>query len=180
MAGRKIEVVDYNPRWLEDFQRESRTLNNILKNITTTMHHIGSTSVPGLAAKPIIDILIEIESLSLIDSLNDQLKAIGYIAKGEFGIVGRRYFQKGGNNKTHQIHIFSIGDFNITRHIAFRDYLIAFPKVAREYETLKRSVAEMCGNDIDRYCLGKHKFLQHYEAKAIEWFTLNNQTQPTD
>jgi len=180
MADLKIEIVDYNSRWLEDFQRESLILYNVLKNTIATIHHIGSTSVPGLAAKPIIDILIELENVSFIDSCNVQMETIGYIAKGEFGIAGRRYFQKGGNNRTHQIHVFPIGDFNVTRHIAFRDYLIAFPEVASEYEILKRSVAETCDNDIDRYCLGKHEFVQYYEAKAVEWYTLNNPIHMTD
>jgi GrpB-like predicted nucleotidyltransferase (UPF0157 family) len=102
------------------------------------IHHVGSTAVPGLAAKPIIDILIEVTGLEALDALHEDMKVIGYKPKGEFGIPGRRYYQKGGKQRTHQIHAFVTGDFNVTRHIAFRDYLRANSDVAREYGEVKK------------------------------------------
>jgi GrpB-like predicted nucleotidyltransferase (UPF0157 family) len=89
---------------------------------------------------------------------------------GEFGIRGRRYYRKGGDNRTHQIHAFEVGDANIDRHIAFRDYLAAHPAIRLEYQNLKIQLAKQFDNDIDQYCAGKDSFVKHHEAKALQWF----------
>jgi len=118
-----------------------------LLNIT----HIGSTAVEGLAAKPIIDILIEVSSLQALDANNDAMASLCYVAKGENGIADRRYFQKGGINRTHHVHAFLTADPNITRHIAFKEYLMTHKVIAQQYGTLKRSSAKLCNNDINDY-----------------------------
>lgn len=163
---RTIEVVEYDPSWPERFEEESNLLRETLGDIAVEVHHIGSTAVPGLAAKPIIDILIEIADLAALDARNRDMELIGYEPKGEFGIPGRRYFQKGGDNRTHQIHAFVAGDVNVSRHIAFRDYLRSNPGVAEEYGTLKKKVAETCDNDIEKYCDGKDAFVKNHEEIA--------------
>jgi GrpB-like predicted nucleotidyltransferase (UPF0157 family) len=163
---RTIEVVEYDPSWPERFEEESNLLREKLGDIAVEVHHIGSTAVPGLAAKPIIDILIEVADLAALDARNRDMELIGYEPKGEFGIPGRRYFQKGGDNRTHQIHAFVAGDVNVSRHIAFRDYLRSNPGVAEEYGTLKKKVAETCDNDIEKYCDGKDAFVKNHEEIA--------------
>ena len=165
---RTIEVVEYNPLWPKRFESERDLLHRTLRDVAVEIHHIGSTAVPGLAAKPIIDILIEVTDLSALDSLDGEMEAIGYEPKGEFGIPGRRYFRKGGDERTHHIHAFAQGDFNVTRHVAFRDYLRANPDVAREYGELKKRVALECQNDIDRYCDGKDAYINRVEAIAVK------------
>jgi GrpB-like predicted nucleotidyltransferase (UPF0157 family) len=85
------------------------------------------------------------------------------------GIPGRRYFRKGGDARSHQIHAFAAGDANIARHLAFRDYLRAQPGAREEYEALKTRVAAQCNNDIEIYCAGKDRFIKLHEAKALEW-----------
>lgn len=101
----------------------------------TNIHHIGSTSVPGLMAKPVIDILVEVGTINVVDSYNEAMKKqIGYLPKGENGIPNRRYFSKGGDNRTHQVHVYQQGDEKIASHLMFRDYLITHPKVASEYD----------------------------------------------
>ncbi len=118
-------------------------------------------------AKPIIDILMEVESLAAIDALNDKMVEIGYIPKGEHGIQGRRYLQKGGENRTHHLHVFAIGDVGLIRHLALRDYLRAHPNIAREYGELKLLVASNCENDLGRYCDGKDADVKRIEEIAV-------------
>jgi len=164
---RTISVVDYDSAWPALFDAESKLLHRTLGHAAHAIHHIGSTAVPGLAAKPIIDILLEVTALDALDALNQRMESIGYSAKGEFGIPGRRYFQKGGDDRTHHLHAFARGDFNLARHLAFRDYLRGHPEVAREYGELKRAVAKTCENDIGRYCDGKDAFVKNIESIAI-------------
>jgi GrpB-like predicted nucleotidyltransferase (UPF0157 family) len=143
------------------------------------VHHIGSTAVPGLAAKPIIDIVLEVSDLAALDAHNSQMEEIGYKPRGEFGIPGRRYFQKGGDNRTHHLHAFLRGDPNVVRHIAFRDYLRRHPEVAREYGDLKRRVARTCDNDVERYCDGKDAYVKRVEAMAVKEHASNKELEAT-
>lgn len=138
----KAEVVESSPKWSNEFNLEKLKLEESLGDLVLKIHHIGSTSVPGLAAKPIIDILIEVFSLKTLDSKNSIMNFLGYEERGEFGIIGRRYYVKGGFNRSHQIHAFKTKDENIIRHIAFRDYLKSHPKVMQEYAVLKSPIGD--------------------------------------
>ncbi len=165
---RKIEVKDYDPSWPAQFEAEKELLADTLKETAAAIHHIGSTSGKDPAAKPIIDILIEVTDLESLDMLNADMERIGYNPKGEFGIPGRRYFQKGGDNRTHQVHAFASGDPGLKRHLAFRDYLRSNPDIAEEYGNLKKQIAKTCNNDIGKYCDGKDAFVKHHEAVALK------------
>ncbi len=166
---RIIEVVDYQDGWPAAFEREAASLFSALELSPIWIHHIGSTSVPGLAAKPVIDILIEVEDLQLLDVRSEIFVAMGYECYGEFGISGRRFYAKGGDDRSHHLHAFARGSDDIIRHIAFRDYLAAHPLVALEYATLKKAVALRCDNNNDRYCEGKNDFVKQHEALALVW-----------
>jgi GrpB-like predicted nucleotidyltransferase (UPF0157 family) len=176
---RMIEVIDYDPSWPGIFEAERDLLLQTIGYVAVEIHHVGSTAVPGLAAKPIIDILIEVTDLAALDELISDMQAIGYRPKGEFGIPNRRYFQKGGDNRSHQIHAFARGDFNVTRHIAFRDYLRTHHEVAKEYGQLKKDVAKACDNDIDRYCDGKDAYIKRIEAIAVKEMAPDQSLQAT-
>lgn len=165
----KIEVVPYTSDWPAAFEAERSILASYLGDIVAGIHHIGSTAVEGLAAKPIIDIILEVRSLEALDAATPKLELLGYEAMGEFGIPGRRYFRKGGYHRTHQIHAFEQGSAHVGRHLAFRDYLKAHPDVVREYGSLKQKLANTCNNDLDAYCDGKDAFVKQHEAQAIEW-----------
>jgi GrpB-like predicted nucleotidyltransferase (UPF0157 family) len=167
MSQRELAVVDYDTEWPRSFETERRLLSRALGKVALAIHHIGSTAVPGLAAKPIIDILIEVTSPEALDTLNQEMSELGYEPRGEYGIPGRRFFEKGGDNRTHHIHAFRRGDFNITRHIAFRDYLRLHPEIAREYGELKKAIAATCWNDIERYCDRKDAYVKQLEATAV-------------
>lgn len=168
---RKIEVVAHSKNWIKIFEAEKRLIVQSIPIGDLCVHHIGSTSVSGLAAKPIIDILLEVSNVEMLDQFNKQFESIGYECKGEFGISGRRYFQKGGDNRSHQIHAFSRGSADATRHLAFKDYLIAHKGIAEEYAALKYRAAEGCNNDINTYCDLKNDFVAYHEKLAVKWQT---------
>lgn len=165
-----VTVVEHSTAWSNKFAIESKELTTQIGEIINQIHHIGSTAVPGLKAKPIIDIILDVKSLTGLDLNNSKLEQLGYEAMGELGIKGRRYFRKGGDNRTHQIHAFQSGDPNIIRHIAFRDYLIEHDEIAKKYGELKFAIAQRCNNDIEQYCDEKNAFVKHYEGVALEWY----------
>ena len=105
--ARKIEVVDYCPEWKEKFWQEAAKIQEILGENCITVYHIGSTSVKGLRAKPIIDLMPVVKELEAVDLHNKEFEALGYECKGEYGILGRRFFMKGGDLRTHHVHIFA-------------------------------------------------------------------------
>ncbi len=165
----QIIISNYNPDWPLAFQKEEGLLIRALGDVVLKVHHIGSTSVPGLKAKPIIDIILEVTDLDALDQRNAELEQLGYEVKGEYGIPRRRYFRKGSERRTHHIHSFQTGDSNIERHVAFRDYLIAHPDIAEEYAQLKIAIARRCDGDMGRYCDEKDAFVKLHEQKALEW-----------
>ena len=175
MNIKKIEVVEHRSEWKNQFKSEKKILKNTLDKILISIHHIGSTSVIGLCAKPIIDILLEVTDLDEVDLNSHKMKTLGYIPKGEFGIKGRRYFQKSVIERTHQIHAFEENDSNVKRHIAFRDYLRVHPNVKSEYGSIKTEAMLHCNNDLEKYMNYKNNFIKHFESKAIIWFdSINN------
>lgn len=107
-----IEVVPHNPKWKEEYKKEAEKIFRIMYYEMVEISHIGSTSISKIYAKPIIDILIEVKDINKIDKYNDEMEKLGYIAKGEYGIEGRRFFMKGLYNRTHHIHIFETGRTN--------------------------------------------------------------------
>lgn len=174
MSQRILEIVDYSPSWVEAFELEKSILEATLKTVVVKIHHIGSTSIPGLAAKPIIDILMEAKDLSELDRRAHEMESLGYRPKGENGIVGRRYFQKGGNQRSHHLHAYQCGDVNLIRHIAFRDYLLHHREIVTAYEKLKLKLASGCENDLVQYQNGKSNFLQEHEELALKWYRNQN------
>ena len=165
-----VKIEKYNPNWVQQFKKESKELENQLGSIVRYIYHIGSTAVPDLMAKPIIDIMLDVKSLTDLDNQSQKLEKIGYEVMGELGIKGRRYFRKGDNNRTHQIHAFKSEDPNLIRHLAFRDYLIKHKSIADKYGELKRNITEGCNNDIEKYCDEKEPFVKHHESIALKWY----------
>jgi len=157
---RTVEVVPYNPNWEQKFKEEAKKIEKIFKEIFVDIYHIGSTAIPLVKAKPIIDIMVEVKDINKVDSYNKQMEELGYEALGEYGIPKRRFFQKGGNKRTHHVHIFEVGSQQIKRHIDFRDYLISHPKTAKEYSLLKENLAKKYRYDIDKYQKGKDSFIK--------------------
>ena len=163
-----ITVLNYDPEWPLKYERERKAIAEILDGNGISIYHIGSTSVPGLAAKPIIDIMAVVRSLEKVDDARGKFSELGYEYLGEFGIAGRRYFRKGGDERTHQIHIFQADDWNnIERHLAFRDYMRTHEKERTEYAKIKTALAQRFPYDIDGYCDGKDAFVREMEKRAL-------------
>ena len=165
---RKVKIVRYDPDWPRLFVVEAETLRSVMGNLVSEIHHVGSTSIPGAAAKPIIDMIPVVTDISLVDSLNDRMAAIGYVAKGEYGISGRRFFIKETNGeRSHHLHIFQQGNPEIARHVAFRDYMIAHSDELVEYCRLKSDLAARFHQDIESYCEGKDAFIKEIDRRAF-------------
>lgn len=171
MIRRKVEVVKYREEWKELFKREKELLESIFQPIDVEIHHIGSTSVPGLSAKPIIDILLAVDCIEQVESATKEIEAYGYEAKGENGLPGRRYFQKSDDRGVRQVHLHAYTKINpeVLRHLAFRDYLQAHPEDAERYGRLKEKAAAKCEYDIDSYIDEKSSIVKEIEHKALEW-----------
>ena len=165
-----IIVVDYDPCWEQQYLAEVKTIRAILGENCTAIFHIGSTAVRGLKAKPIIDIMPVVCSIAAVDEKQGAFEEIGYEYLGEFGMAQRRYLRKGGDERTHQVHIFQETDrINIERHLAVRDFLRGHSEIARQYGVLKESLARRYPYDIEGYCDGKDAFVKDLERQALRW-----------
>ena len=164
-----VAVTGYDPAWPLEFERTAAEFRRVLGAELLEIHHIGSTAVPTLAAKPIIDLMPVVRDLAAADAARGEFEALGWKYLGEFGMAGRRYLRRGGDERTHQAHIFAAGDPNIARHLAFRDYLRTHEDVRREYAALKRALAAAHPYDIEAYCAGKDAFVKKHEALALKW-----------
>lgn len=169
---REIVVVPHDPNWAAEFEREAALIREIFGDSLTDVHHIGSTSIPNIYAKPIIDILVETSDLNAIDSKAPQMTEIGYEAMGEFGLPGRRYFRRDNAQgvRTHHVHVFERDSDSVKRHLAFRDYLISHSEDAQEYSAMKRELVTRCDNDIEKYMDGKEPFIKNTERIALKWY----------
>lgn len=167
---RKINVQAYQHEWKQLFEVEAEKLRDIFIDNAIAIHHIGSTAVTGLSAKAVIDIMIEVQHIEAVDALSNSMRALGYEVLGENGIAGRRYFQKGGNNRTHHVHVFEKGSEHIIRHLAFRDYLREHSEVAKQYGDLKQSLAQQFPKNIAAYIEGKNDVVLSIEKEAVRWY----------
>ncbi len=169
---RKVEVVPHDPKWREMFDVESRSVADALGENVIAIHHIGSTAISSIYAKPIIDLLVEVKDIFEVDGQHSaSMKTLGYEVMGEFGISGRRYFRKDNQEgvRTHHIHTFKASSEQVKRHLAFRDYMIAHPEDAQRYSELKRRLAREYPTNIDGYMDGKDGFIEEMNAKAAQW-----------
>ena len=168
--ARKVEILPYDLVWPLRFQTEALKLADVLFPNSIAAHHIGSTAIPGLAAKPTIDILLDVIDLEALDACNDAMGRLGYIAKGENGIAGRRYFQRlDGERHLVHIHAFKEGHPEIARHLDFRDYLIGHPQTAQAYQELKLKLASEFRASPQDYTMGKDSFIREVDARAAAW-----------
>ena len=167
---RIVEVVPYNPDWPQQFSQESARLQEIIGPNVVAMHHIGSTAIPGLSAKPTIDILIEVKSFEALDVCDQDIIEIGYQSKGENGVEGRRYFQKlDGERHLYHLHAFQAGHPEVERHLNFRDYLRAHKDEARAYQDLKVHLSGVFRYAAPEYTSAKTGFINAVNQKAAAW-----------
>ena len=165
---RKVEVVEHNLQWQNIFKTEAKAIARVLNDNLVAIYHIGSTAIPHIYAKPIIDLLVEVKNIERVDRQQSLMENLGYQGMGEFGIVGRRYFRKDNSLgiRTHHVHIFETDSPEIKRHLAFRDYMLSHPAEAQQYSNLKRKLARQHPHDIEAYMDGKDEFIKDIDRKA--------------
>ena len=169
----KVEVVPHNPRWRDAFEAEAKRVAAALGENVVAVHHIGSTAIPYIYAKPVVDLLVEVRDITEVDGRGSAMESLGYEVMGEYGIPGRRYFRKDNREgtRTHNIHTFEAGSAEAERHLAFRDYMIAHPADAQRYSELKRKLAEEHPQSMDGYMDGKDGFIKEMDRRAARWRT---------
>lgn len=167
---RRIEVVPHNPAWSQKYALEADLLRALFSETLISIHHIGSTAIPGIKAKPVIDIIIEVVQIEAVEAFNPAMIAAGYTPRGEAGIPHRRYFRKDTDGiRSHHVHIYPQGDPNIARHLNFRDYLRTHSETAQAYSQLKEKLAQQYREDSETYTESKTDFIEHTNQLAAEW-----------
>jgi len=164
----RVLMEPHNPNWTRQFAQEAAVIMSAVGSTAIDVHHIGSTAIPGIYAKPVLDLLLVVRSVDALDNKQSAIEALGYEARGEYGIPGRRFYRRDSadGDRTHQVHAFEAGCPQIARHLAFRDYLIAHPDAAKAYSDLKRELAAKHPNDIEAYMDGKDAFIQEIDRQA--------------
>ena len=175
--ARIIEVKSYDIGWVSAFEVEAAMLTRVFGALVVAIHHVGSTSIPGLLAKPIIDILVVLKETETIDRFSGAMEDLGYRVRGECldavipGTPGRFYFSKDtGGVRTHHVHVCSVGHAEVADKLAFRDYLRAHPPRAAAYGTLKQRLALAYRHDNIGYMRGKDAFVKTVLDEARQWW----------
>ena len=158
---RDVVVVDYDPDWPRRYEEERARIAETLRHVRVAIEHVGSTAVPGLAAKPIIDIMVGVRELADGELCIEPLEAVGYEYRGELveGIPGRLYFRRGAP-RSHQLHLVEQRSEFWERHMLFRDLLRKRPDIAAQYDALKRELAVKYRTDRLQYTEAKTPFIE--------------------
>jgi GrpB-like predicted nucleotidyltransferase (UPF0157 family) len=162
MATRHVVVVPYDERWAQDFKDIASEIRDALGELALDIQHVGSTAVPGLSAKPIIDIDVVIRDHAAFNAVVSALEAIGYHHEGDLGIAGREAFGYEGKShlQKHHLYVCPQDSTELKRHIAFRDYLRAHPGAVKEYSRIKEVGAALHPYDINGYIAHKSPFIE--------------------
>jgi len=156
---RTIVVVDYDPRWPAMFERLRARIWPVVRDVATTIEHVGSTAVPGLAAKPIVDLDVVVPTDHEIPAAIDRLARLGYLHRGNLGVADRETFTSPASLPRHHVYVCPGVSLALANHLAVRDYLCAHPDAAREYGALKKRLALQFAHDVDGYVSGKTEMI---------------------
>ncbi len=164
MKTKKVIVLPYDPEWKNDFEKIKQELVNAIGSLTVCIEHVGSTSVEGLSAKPIIDIDVVISDYSVFDSIVSGLGAIGYYHEGDLGIKDREAFKYSDKPhlQAHHLYVCPQNSKELLRHITFRDFLRNNPEAVKKYSEVKETAAKLFPDNIDKY--------MEYKSPVIEEF----------
>ncbi|MBN8676196.1 MAG: GrpB family protein [Chitinophagales bacterium] len=165
-------IQEYNPQWASEFQAIQKIIMAALVDLPVSIEHIGSTAIPGLAAKPIIDIDIVMQEHTAFDTIKDRLATIGYNHHGNQGIPGREVFKRAPtaavqevlDGVAHHLYVCPANSEELQRHLRFRDYLLTHEDARIQYEQLKYAIAEEVNQDRKQYAALK-------EIKATVFIT---------
>jgi GrpB-like predicted nucleotidyltransferase (UPF0157 family) len=165
VAEERIVVVDYDPVWPRIFEALRERVRAALGGLAVAVEHVGSTAVPGLGAKPIIDLDVVVAATDVPEAIR-RLAGIGYKHQGDLGISGRDAFEPPPDAPPHHLYLCPPDGAELRRHLLFRDYLRTHPEAAREYEALKRSLTERLAGDREAYTEAKTGFIARILEQA--------------
>ena len=169
-----VSLVEHDPAWAGLAASHAAQLSVLGDNLVA-VHHIGSTSVPGLLAKPIIDLLPVVRDLTALDAALPQIEALGYECHGEYGIPGRRFCAlPGENTRIVHLHFFVEGHQEIRNNLAFREYVRAHPQVAADYAAEKRRARHLHTDNSHGYTTEKSAYVAATVRDALAWYSQNS------
>jgi len=160
-----VIVVEYDPIWPRIFEDLRAPLVAALGDLAVTIEHFGSTAVPGLAAKPVIDLDLVVHAADLPAAIT-RLAALGYVHQGDLGISGREAFISPSQKPKHHLYACPLDSDELRRHLSFRDYLLTHPEVARDYGNLKKAAALRFRDDRAAYVAAKSRFVEEVLRRA--------------
>lgn len=167
---RKVELVPHQTIWSELANQEADVIRSALPGLISAIYHIGSTAIPGIKAKPILDLVVVVQDIQQLEENQETFQELGYTAKGERGIPGRRFYSKDTDGiRSHHLHAFQKGHSEVKRHLIFRDYLRAHPEAAQEYEKLKEKLAKRFPHQSGSYTEAKTEFILSIVEIARCW-----------
>ena len=169
----KVSLLPHDPRWTKSATAEAELLTKAIGPALLTVHHVGSTAIPGIHAKPVLDLMPVVGELAALDGRQPEMEAAGYEGWGELGLPGRRYYTKTDSVsglRLIQLHCYEFGSAEIVRHIAFRDYLRANPDLAADYDRVKVHCRGLHPDDSHAYGDCKSKWITAVEADALHWY----------
>jgi len=169
--NRPFKVIEYDHSWPTQYQQYAGTIKGILGDNLTEIHHLGSTSIPGMFAKPNIDIYAAVASFDVLRGSYDKMKAAGFTPRGDYSHIGEEYFtvDHQDGERIASVHIFEGGSQKITDYKLFHDYLISNEVDRNRYIALKRELYDKYKDDYPAYDSGKRTLIDEIKSKAKNW-----------
>jgi GrpB-like predicted nucleotidyltransferase (UPF0157 family) len=168
-----VRIVDHDPAWPGRAREELERVVAALGPTAVRLEHVGSTSVPGLGAKPIIDMQVSVTDIERQDDYVGPLEELGYMFAPDPAFPDYHYFAKPhARPRSHHLHVCQAGSRQELRHLAVRDFLRAHPDEAASYEQLKRALVREHPEDRLAYVAGKDQYMLELEARAVRWARL--------
>ena len=167
-----VDLVPHDPHWAGQARAEADRLSAALGACLVEVHHIGSTAIPDILAKPILDLMPVVTDLAVLDAKQSSVEALNFTWHGEFGLAGRRYCTKSDpvtGKRLVQLHFYAASSPDIPRHLGFRDYLRAMPDLADAYERIKIACRAQCPEDTWAYNDCKDAWIKETERAALDW-----------
>jgi GrpB-like predicted nucleotidyltransferase (UPF0157 family) len=167
---RKTKIVAYDIEWPLLYETEQRRIKAILKNDLVAIHHIGSTAVPGMLAKPVIDIMVLVNDIHILQNYKVDLESMGYHWMGEYSIPGRRYLWRIGDKTDFHLQCFQHDHIAATNCLVFRNFLISHPEKAIEYGKVKELASKKFPDDTHAYWYEKKSAVDRLLDEALPWY----------